>query len=330
LNYGLIKNIVQEASLIVDIGENFDQTFIDYKSINPNAVVLSIKEPTSKLDERSGFQTFDFINIDAHFSEISIINGAANTLLRTKWLLIKLPVLEKNSISSSPENIINRLYEIGFITKQIIENNKFKDVFLINTKYDQDTLNDDSPRKTLGVKYDLLLWAYEKIKPQYFIEVGTYKCQTSVGLFKAHLPSRAYLIDIFEKAPVEELPPEEAPFTSDQALELIQKNFGNEFDCGIVIGNSIDSLPIVVEAINSFEPGSTFIFVDGGHSYDTAVADLMNASLIKHDVYVAIDDANFSGVSAAIQDFIKAVRDRNPQVLVARPNLVIFKLESIK
>jgi hypothetical protein len=56
----------------------------------------------------------------------------------------------------------------------------------------------------------------------------------------------------------------------------------------------------------------------------------MNASLIKHDVYVAIDDANFSGVSAAIQDFIKAVRDRNPQVLVARPNLVIFKLESIK
>ena len=330
MNYELIKSIVQESSLIVDIGENFDQTFIDYKSINPNAVVLSIKEPTVKLDESSGFQTFDFINIDAQFSEISIINGAANTLSRTKWLLIKLPVLEKNSSYSSPENIVNRLYEIGFITKQIIENNKFKYVFLINTKYDQDALSDDSPRKTLGVKYDLLLWAYEKIKPQYFIEVGAYKCQTSVGLFKAHLPSKAYLIDIFEKAPVEELPPEQAPVTSDQALELIQKNFGDEFDCGIVIGNSIDSLPIVIEAINSFEPGSTFIFVDGGHSYETAVADLMNASLIKHDVYVAIDDANFPGVNSAIQDFIKAVRDRNPQVLVSRPNLVIFKLKSIK
>jgi hypothetical protein len=281
----------------------------------------------------TGFQTFDFIKIDTQGSEMSIINGGVSTLSRTKWLLIELPVLEYNAGSASSEEIINRLYEIGFTPKQIIKDNKFEDVVVqqdvlfINTKYDQEALGDDSPRKTLGVKYDLLLWAYKKIEPKYFIEVGTYKCQTSVGLFKTHLPNKAYLIDLFEKAPPEEFPPDQTPVTSDQAVELIQQNFGDDFDCGVVVGNSIDSLPIVIEAINSFEAGSTFVFVDGGHSYETTIADLMNVNLIKHEVCVAIDDANFTDVNRAINEFINAVRDRNPQLVAHRPNLVIFKLD---
>jgi FkbM family methyltransferase len=391
----LIKNIVEESSLIIDIGANVGQTFLEYKSINPNAIVVSIeanpqceealkqsganykiialgekaadnkdfyinkneptcqgasffkentahyeegnfntiKVPTITLDELTGFQTFDFIKIDTQGSEMSIINGGVNTLSRTKWLLIELPVLEYNAGSASSEEIINRLYEIGFTPKQIIKDNKFEDVVVqqdvlfINTKYDQEALGDDSPRKTLGVKYDLLLWAYEKIKPQYFVEVGTYKCQTSIGLFKTHLPNKAYLIDLFEKAPPEELPPNDLPITSDQAVGLIQENFGDDFDCGVVVGNSIDTLPVVVDAINSFDAGSTFIFVDGGHSYDTTLADLMNVNLIKHELYVAIDDANFSEVAPAIDGFINAVRDRNPQLVAHRPNLVIFKLD---
>lgn len=332
----IIKKIVEEASLILDIGSNIEQNSVDYKGINPNAVVISMKEHTSSLDELTGFQTFDIIKIDNQGYEMSIINGGVNTLARTKWLLIELPVLEYNGSATYSEDIINRLYEIGFTPKQLIKDNKLKDVLdqqevlFINTKYDQDTLSNDSPRKTLGVKYDLLLWAYEKIKPQYFAEVGTYKCQTSIGLFKTHLPNRAYLIDLFEKAPPEELPPNDLPITSDQAVGLIQENFGDDFDCEIVVGNSIDTLPVVVDAINSFEPGSTFIFVDGGHSYDTAVADLMNVNLIKHELYVAIDDANFTGVAHAIDVFINAVRDRNPQLVAHRPNLVILKLKSIK
>jgi FkbM family methyltransferase len=395
LSSEIIKKIVQESSLILDVGANIGQTFLEYKSINPKAVVISLEAnpqceealkkaganykiialgehtadnkefyinkneptcqgasffkenttyykdgnfntinvPTVTLDELTGFQTFDFIKIDTQGSEMSIINGGVDTLARTKWLLIELPVLEYNAGAASSEEIINRLYEIGFTPKQIVKDNKFEDVVVqqdvlfINTKYDQDTLGYESPRKTLGVKYDLLLYMYERIKPQYFVEVGTYKCQTSIGLFKTHLPNRAYLIDLFEKAPHEELPPNDLPITSDQAVVLIQENFGDDFDCGVVVGNSIDTLPVVVDAINSFDAGSTFIFVDGGHSYDTILADLMNVNLIKHELYVAIDDANFPEVAIAIDGFINAVRYRNPQDVAHRPNLVIFKLD---
>lgn len=391
----IINKIVKESSLIIDIGANIGQTFLEYKAINKHAVIISIeanpqceaalqqaganykivalgetktddkefyinkneptcqgasffkentsyyddgnfntiKVPTSTLDELTGSQCFDFIKIDTQGSEMSIINGAVNTLSRTKWLLIELPIVEYNAGAASSEDIINRLYEIGFVPKQIIKDNKFgdivvqQDVLFINTRYDQEALSEDSPRKTLGVKFDLLLWAYEKIKPSYFVEVGTYKCHTSVGLFKTHLPKRAYLIDLFEKAPSEELPPEQPPFTADQAVEIISNNFGNDFDCGIVVGNSIETLPHVVNAINSFDNGSTFVFVDGGHSYDTTIADLMNVNLIKHELYVAIDDANWEDITDAITEFLKRVKNRNPKAVAHRPDLVIFKLD---
>jgi FkbM family methyltransferase len=396
LSSEIIKKIVQESSLILDIGANIGQTFLEYKSINSKAMVISLEAnpqceealkqaganykivalgehaadnkefyinkneptcqgasffkenttyykdgnfntinvPTVTLDELTGFQTFDFIKIDTQGSEMSIINGGANTLARTKWLLIELPVLEYNAGAASSGDIINRLYEIGFTPKQIIKDNKFgdtvvqQDVLFINTKYDQDILGDDSPRKTLGVKFDLLLCAYEQVKPSYFIEVGTYKCQTSTSLFKTHLPKKAYLLDLFEKASENEKPPNALPATADQAVEIIHKNFGDDFDCGIVVGNSIETLPYVINAVNSFDDGRTFVFVDGGHSYETTIADLMNVNLIKHELCVAIDDANFDDVNDAISNFLKAANKRNPRIVAHRPNLVIFKLDS--
>ncbi len=336
LNNELIKKVVQESSLILYIGANTSQTVPEYRSINPNVLVVSIEansiSPTRTIDDLCGFQCFDLMKIDTHASAMSVIDVAVNTLSRTKWLLIDALAVECNEGAASANAIIDRLLQIGFESYTPIEDSVFqsavarKDVLFINSKYDERKLPDTSPRKTLGVKFDLLLWAYNKEKPKYFIEVGTYKCQTSVGLFKNHLPKKAFLLDLFEKASPDELPPEQPPVTADQALKIISENFGNDFDCSVVVGNSFETLPHVINSINSFDDGTSFAFIDGGHSYETAISDLKNVCNIRHELLVAIDDANFVGVNAAINDFIRLSHKRSPIVVAHRPNLVVFKL----
>jgi len=390
----ILEDIVKESSVIIDIGANIGQTFVEYKKLNQKAAILSIEAnpkcekaliecgatykilalgdntesknfyinkneptcqgasfyketteyykdgnfdvinvPTVTLDSITGSQYFDLIKIDTQGSECAIINGGIETLKRTKWLLIELPVTEYNAGAASSNEIIEKLHSIGFVPHTFIKDNVFqgtvvqKDVLFVNTKYDSENLTDDSPRKTLGVKFDFLCDVYKKIKPDYYVEIGAFKCQTSVGLFKEHLPIKAYLLDLFAKAPDEELPPNDVPINAELAISRIQENFGDEFDCAIVVGDSSRSMPAVAANINSQETKTAFIFVDGGHSYFTTIQDLINTSTIKHSLVVAIDDANWGDISVAVFDFVKFANYRNPKIIAARPNMVILKLD---
>jgi len=62
----------------------------------------------------------------------------------------------------------------------------------------------------------------------------------------------------------------------------------------LFLGNSVVSVP---EYINN-NPGKVFdlIFIDGGHDYDVAIADLENCrKLAKNDTIVILDDTLFTG-----------------------------------
>lgn len=58
------------------------------------------------------------------------------------------------------------------------------------------------------------------------------------------------------------------------------------------------------ETFTKFNKPAEFIWVDGGHDYNTALKDLENAERLKIK-HICVDDVNYTPIKNAVNDFCK-------------------------
>ena len=161
-------------------------------------------------------------------------------------------------------------------------------------------------------------------KPKFFLEVGVFHGVTARNicelLYQIHKDDFKYVgLDLFEKN--DENKSEIIPNThfsnplkhiyfkyikrqdpySLEAVEELLKKFRNNIN--LIKGNSNKVLPnINMSKID-------YVFLDGGHDYDTVRNDLLNCiEVIKNNGTILCDDYNLSyapGVKKAIDEFVK-------------------------
>jgi hypothetical protein len=94
-----------------------------------------------------------------------------------------------------------------------------------------------------------------------------------------------------------------------------------EFDATIhlVKGDTKVSLPPILHLYKNDGKSPVFIFVDGGHSFETCYSDLItiwNEFKNDKDVRIWVDDINFPGVNLAFRKLIKEITEQNYKVKV--------------
>ena len=113
----------------------------------------------------------------------------------------------------------------------------------------------------MGAKLDVILEQIKEIKPQTYIEIGCYRCDTMHEVKKLGVP-RLIGFDLFEQADShEEAPLDGLPITYEEALKFGYELYkGNTWETlNVLSGLELES-PIVV-------------FIDGGHSFETTLND---------------------------------------------------------
>ena len=171
---------------------------------------------------------------------------------------------------------------------------------------------------------DFFLDEVKKKKPKFFLEVGVFHGVTARNicelLYQIHKNNFKYIgLDLFEKN--EENKSEVIPSTklsnplkqfyfkyikrqnpySLEAVEDLLKKFKN--NTHLIKGNS----NIVLKKIDTSK--IDYVFLDGGHDYDTVKNDLNNCiDVINNNGTILCDDYNLSyapGVKKAIDEFVK-------------------------
>jgi len=171
---------------------------------------------------------------------------------------------------------------------------------------------------------DFFLNEVKKKKPKFFLEVGVFHGVTARNicelLYQIHKNNFKYIgLDLFEKN--EENKSEVIPSTklsnplkqfyfkyikrqnpySLEAVEDLLKKFKN--NTHLIKGNS----NIVLKKIDTSK--IDYVFLDGGHDYDTVKNDLNNCiDVINNNGTILCDDYNLSyapGVKKAIDEFVK-------------------------
>ena len=169
-----------------------------------------------------------------------------------------------------------------------------------------------------------LLNHINQFKPKNILEVGVFHGVTSRNicelLHSIHGDNFKFTgIDLFEKNTKnieDEVPPNTNfsnplktiyynyierldPYTHESVLNLLKK-FKNNIN--IIKGNSNEVLKKI--KIDTFD----YVFLDGGHKYETVINDLINLTqVIKHDGVVVCDDYDLNyapGVKKAIDEYV--------------------------
>jgi len=388
----MLEQIIKESKKILDIGANIGQTFLEYKSINPQAKILSIEanprcedslrecgadylicalgnEQTNKsffinssektcqgasffkentqfyedgqydtinletirLDDLLGDSDFDLIKIDTQGSEMPIICGGESVIQKAKWVLLELPVVEYNKGSERMQGITKKMMSIGFLPHYVVGENKFgKTIVQIDVLFKRNE-NAKKIKSILLDKLDDIIKCVKYFNPDFYIEIGCYRLGTSIDVLMSSQATSYFFLDLFDSASVNELPPEEKPLSIEEAKDIvntISPLFSPSTSISLVQGASTQTLPGVIEKINN--PDKTaFIFIDGGHSYETALEDMKNTLQFSGDIIVAIDDFKFRTVYAATLGFyeIATSNGRRPVILEGlNENLCVMKV----
>lgn len=141
----------------------------------------------------------------------------------------------------------------------------------------------------MGIKLPVLLEQVEEIKPQTYIEIGCYRCDTMHEVKKLGVP-RLIGFDLFEQAPDhEEAPLDGPPITYEEALK-----FGYELHKG----NTWDTLHTLKD-IEPVEP--IMVFIDGGHSFETTLNDIEMVQEYLPTAHLIMDDISMHGVRLAMK-----------------------------
>lgn len=141
----------------------------------------------------------------------------------------------------------------------------------------------------MGAKLPVLLGQVEEIKPQTYIEIGCYRCDTMHEVKKLGVP-RIIGFDLFEQADShEEAPLDGPPITYEEALK-----FGYELHKG----NTWDTLH-ELKNIKATEP--VLVFIDGGHSFETTLNDIEMVQEYLPTAILLMDDISMHGVRLAMK-----------------------------
>jgi FkbM family methyltransferase len=386
----MLEQIIKDSKKILDIGANVGQSFLYYKSINPEAKILSIeanprcedalrecgadyiicalgdtkseksffinstektcqgasffKENTEsydegqydtltmetiRLDDLLGDSDFDLIKIDTQGSEMPIICGGENLLQKAKWVLLELPVVEYNSGSFGAREIIKKMMSIGFLPHHIVgENNFGETVVQIDVLFKRNE-NAKKIKSILGDKLNDIIKCVKHFNPDFYVEVGCYRLGTSIDVLMSSKASGYFFLDLFDTASSNELPPEEKPLSIDEAKDIVGTISGL-FGSVIFLakGASTQTLPAIIQKINNVNK-TLFVFIDGGHSYETALEDMKNTLGFDGNIILAIDDFKFRTVYAATLGFyeIAVSSERAPFALEGiNENLCVMKI----
>lgn len=386
----MLEQIIKDSKKILDIGANVGQSFLYYKSINPEAKILSIeanprcedalrecgadylicalgdtkseksffinstektcqgasffKENTQfyddgkydtltietiRLDDLLGDSDFDLIKIDTQGSEMPIICGGENLLQKAKWVLLELPVVEYNSGSFGMREIIKKMMSIGFLPHHAVGENKFGEtVVQIDVLFKRNE-NAKKIKNILGEKINDILKLVSYFNPDFYVEVGCHRLGTAIEVLLSSKAKAYFFLDLFSIAGQHEIAPEDEPLSIDEAKDIVDTISGL-FAAPIFLakGMSTQTLPSIVKKIND-QSKRVFIFVDGGHSYETAIADMKNSLAFNGEIILAIDDFKFRGVYAATLGFYELAvsAGRPPFVLEdTNENLCVMKI----
>lgn len=181
----------------------------------------------------------------------------------------------------------------------------------------------------LSKRGDILLKIIKVRKPKHFLEIGVFTGVTAKNicmlLKKLHGNDYSYIgIDLFEEIDIEQVLDEKAPKVLKTALCSMASTykFLEGYNVTLYKGNSAEVLKDIPQ-LNSVD----FVFLDGGHSYDTVYSDL--CALTEHvrkDTTILCDDyAGIASVTEAVNDF---VRDYGFKVLI-HDNPSVWKFAEI-
>ena len=141
----------------------------------------------------------------------------------------------------------------------------------------------------MGAKLPVLLGEIEKIKPQTYVEIGCYQCETMHEVKKLGVP-RLIGFDLFEQAPAhEEAPLDGVPVTWERAQE-----FGYE----LYKGDTNDTLHVLKD-MKLKSP--VVVFIDGGHSFETTLNDIEMVQKYMPGAILLMDDISMHGVALAMK-----------------------------
>jgi hypothetical protein len=141
----------------------------------------------------------------------------------------------------------------------------------------------------MGAKLPVLLAEIEKIKPQTYIEIGCYQCDTMKEVAKLGVP-RLIGFDLFEQAPEhEEAPLDGLPVTWEEA-----QTYGFE----LYRGNTNETLHVLKD-LELTSPVA--VFIDGGHSFETTLSDIEIVQKYIPNAILLMDDISMHGVTLAMK-----------------------------
>lgn len=141
----------------------------------------------------------------------------------------------------------------------------------------------------LGAKLDVILDQIRTIQPKTYIEVGCYRCETMKEVAALGVP-RLIGFDMFVTAPASEEPPLDGPpITYEEA-----QKFGFE----LIKGDSAETLTFLDGVV--FD-GPIVAFIDGGHSFKTALNDIKLLRKYQPNAILLVDDISMHGVRMALE-----------------------------
>ena len=145
-------------------------------------------------------------------------------------------------------------------------------------------------------RYAHLLAEISSIKAKRIIEIGVYRCERAIEMISTALTHGGEVsytgFDLFEDFATyplkdEELSYKDPPRTMGESLELLARRFpGMKIE--LVKG---DSRKTLTDYVASVREAPDFVFIDGGHSFDTTMSDWKNIEKIMGaNTTVCIDD----------------------------------------
>ena len=158
-------------------------------------------------------------------------------------------------------------------------------------------------KSVLGPKLDVLMEIIKNGKFKSYIEIGCYQCVTleyvsSIGsifglercvgfdLFEAHSGEHGELGVGVEYAPLDG-----PPVSYEEAVAM-----GLE----VYKGDTKVTLPSILPTLKLAEP--VLAFVDGGHSFETCLADIKNVVAAYPRATLVVDDCDYPGVTRAVNE----------------------------
>lgn len=151
----------------------------------------------------------------------------------------------------------------------------------------------------LGAKLPIILEAVTKVQAKTYIEIGCYRCNTMKEIRLLDESIRVIGFDLF--APHDGVKDdkgvgaEHAPLDGPPVTITEAERMGFE----VYAGDSKITLPEILSGLEVRHP--VFVFLDGGHSYETARSDYCNVAKYLPDATVIIDDVNYPGVARLIR-----------------------------